>query len=453
MRISLKDLLREGKLIVAIIGLGRIGLPTAVVFAEEGANVIGVDINPSVVEEVNRGETRFIDELNLKEPLLKVVNSGKLKALSNASEAAAKAHVTIICVPTPLTENKVPNYTAILSATREVARGIRRESLFIVESTVGPGDVEDLIIPELEANSGLKAGVDIHVASCPERADPGRVMECLRTVARIVGGLTERCTERAAELYEAIFKVKVVKVSSPKVANAVKITENVFRDVNIALMNELAMLYEKLGIDIYEVIEACSTKWNFIPHYPGPGVGGPCLPANPYYLIHRGIKVDFTPYIVRIAREVNDRMPEYVVHQVSRGLNIAGKSIKGSRIAVLGLSYKPNVKDFQQSPSIRIIKDLVKQGAYVKVYDPFYSEVEVLQILGMECSSSLEEALRKADCIIFTTAHHSFKQIDLTHIANITAKPTVLIDVAGVFRNVKILSSIIFLGVGRSNVL
>ncbi len=446
MSVSLAELLKKGELTIAVIGLGRIGLPTAVMFAEAGAKVIGVDINPSVVDMVNRGKTRFIDEPGLMEALIKVVDQGRLRAVLDASEAASKAHVFIICVPTPVDENKIPDYSAVVSAARSVARGMVKGALVIIESTVGPGDVEELIIPELEAHSGFKAGEDFHVASCPERADPGRVMECLRTVPRIIGGLTERCTEMAAELYEEVFKVKVVKVNSPKIANAVKITENIFRDVNIALMNELAVLYEKLGIDIYEVIEACSTKWNFVPHYPGPGVGGPCLPANPYYLIYRGVRVNFIPYIVRVAREVNDRMPEHVISLVSKGLNLAAKPLKGSKIAVLGISYKPNVKDLQLSPSLRIVKELMKLQAQVVVYDPMYIKEEVLDV---NCVSSLEEALRGVDCMVLTTAHNYFKHMDLVSIAKLMNQPPVFVDAVGIFDKKKVPSTIIYLGVGR----
>jgi len=189
------------------------------------------------------------------------------------------------------------------------------------------------------------------------------VLDCLTTVPRIVGGLTPTCTKLAAELYREVFKVRVVEVTSPRTANAVKITENVFRDVNIALMNELAMLYEKLGVDIFEVIEACATKWNFIPHYPGPGVGGPCLPANPYYLITKAMKASFIPYLVRVVREINDRMPEHVATLVLKALNMAGRSIKDDRVIVLEVSYKPNVKDLQSSPSIRLIGLLLELGA------------------------------------------------------------------------------------------
>lgn len=448
--LSFTELLKRGELRVAVVGLGRIGLPTAVAFAQAGAKVAGLDIDAGAVASVNEGRCRFIDEPGLLEALKAAVASGRLKATLDPSEALRGSHVYVICVPTPVDENKVPDYSAIISAAENVGRYLSRGSLIAIESTVGPGDVEELIVPRLEASSGMEAGVDFHVASCPERADPGRVLECLRTVPRVVGGLTKRCTKLAAELYREVFKVEVVEVSSPKAANAVKITENVFRDVNIALMNELAMLYEKLGVDIFEVIRACSTKWNFVPHYPSAGVGGPCLPSNPYYLISRGLKVGFIPYLVRVAREINDRMPEQVATLALKALNAVGKTLKGGKVAILGLSYKPNVKDLQLSPSLRLVEILMEMGAQVSAYDPFFEGEPIPGRAGLRCPSSIEEALKGARCLIVATAHTSFKGLDLREASSLMERPPVVVDAVGLLDPNGLPTGIVYVGLGRA---
>ncbi len=418
-------------------------------FARAGAYVAGLDVDPRVVDSVNKGVCRFVDEPGLAELLSEVVESGRLKATLNPSEALRGSHVYVICVPTPVDENRVPDYRAVESAAEEVGRHLNEGALVIVESTVGPGDVEELVVPRLESASGMKAGSQFHVASCPERADPGRVLECLTTVPRIVGGLTPTCTKLAAELYKEVFKVGVIEVSNPRTANAVKITENVFRDVNIALMNELAMLYEKLDVDVFEVIEACATKWNFVPHYPGPGVGGPCLPANPYYLITKAMRASFIPYLVRVAREINDRMPEHVATLVLKALNMAGRSIKGSKVTVLGASYKPNVKDLQLSPSIRLVDLLLELGAEVMIYDPYF-QGEYIPHVGLTCAPSIDEAVKGASCLVLAVRHASFKELNLKWLFSLMKPPPVVVDAVGLVKPSSLPSSVIYLGVGRS---
>lgn len=279
--------LEKGKLTIAVIGLGRIGLPIAVSFAEAGANVIGIDINVDVVSGINSGRSKFTDEPGLNDRLGKVVVNGKLMA-STKIEDMAEADAIIVAVPTPVDERKTPDYSYIKSACENISKEFKRGTLIMIESTVGPGTVEGIIVPLLEAGSGMRAGKDFGVASCPERADPGKIMRDMVNVPRIVGGVDDRSADMAAALYEKALGTKAVKVSNPKTANAAKLMENIFRDVNIALANEFALLFEKLGIDSIEVINACATKYNFVPHFPGAGVGGPCLPSNSYYLISEG---------------------------------------------------------------------------------------------------------------------------------------------------------------------
>jgi len=420
--------LKKGKLTVSVVGLGRIGLPTAAVLADAGAHVIGVDIDARIVKQVNSGASNYRDEPRLIDLIRKTTDEGMLKATTDISSAVPTSEFIIVCVPTPVDENKVPDYHAITEACQRIAESLRRGSVVIIESTVGPGTVEKLVIPLLE-KTGMRAGVDFGVASCPERANPGQILHSLKTVPRIVGGINSRTTEAVAALYESTLGVKILKLSSPGTANAVKLTENIFRDANIALMNELAVLYEKLDIDIIEVINACATKWNFTPHYPGPGVGGPCLPANPYYLIYEGIKVGYIPHLIRMAREVNDRMPEHAIMLVTEALNDVKKFVNGSKIAILGVSYKPNVHDLQMTPIKRIHQGLKTMGATIAIYDPMFKGEE---IFDSRVTKTLNEAVKGADCILIGTDHEEFKNLDLATLAEAANMPSALVDTRNV---------------------
>jgi len=428
MSLSKKEIAKAFKkrqVTVCVIGLGRVGLPTAAMFAKAGARVVGADIDKEVVELVNKRKCRFNDEPGMNELVEKIVSNGNLIATTDVASAVKRADVVTICVPTPVDESKVPDYSAILRACRDMAKSLRKGCLVVIESTVGPGTVEDLVVPLLEKETKMKAGTDFGVASCPERADPGKILENIKAVPRIVGGIDAKSADAAAAIYEAVLGVKVVIVSSPKAANAVKLTENLFRDVNIALANEFAILYEKLGIDAIEVIEACATKYNFMPHYPGPGVGGPCLPQNPYYLIVEGVKVGNIPYLVRFAREINDRMPEHVVTLVTEALNDVGKTVRGSKIAILGVAYKPNVHDIQLTPIRKIFEQLRQMGASIKIYDPMFVDEKVF---GVKCSKDLTEAVEGKDCIVVGTNHSEFKNLDLTTLARLVRKPAAFVD-------------------------
>lgn len=417
--------IKRGEITLCLVGLGRIGLPTAAVFAAAGAAVIGVDINRNVMELVNAGKCKFQDEPGLEMLIENVVNKGNLKVTTNYSSAVKESDVIIICVPTPIDESQVPDYSAVRAACYEIGKNMNRDSLVVIESTVGSGTVEDMVVPLLEQRTAMKSGDDFGVASCPERADPGKILQNLRVVPKIVGGITKKSADITAAIYEGALGVRVVKVSDPKTANAVKLTENLFRDVNIALANEFAILYEKLGIDIIEVINACSTKYNFMPHYPGAGVGGPCLPQNPYYLINEGIKVGNIPYLVRMAREINDRMPDHVVMLITEALNEIGKTVRGSKIALLGAAYKPDVHDLQLTPIEKVFKRLRKMGAFLNIYDPMFKGEEVFELRALD---SMSEAVTGADCIVVGTAHQEFRNLDIANLAKICRKPSAFID-------------------------
>ncbi|HEV2138468.1 MAG TPA: nucleotide sugar dehydrogenase [Nitrososphaerales archaeon] len=439
--------LREGKTRIAVMGLGRVGLPTAGVFAQAGAIVTGIDIREDIVRGVNEGKCRFVDEPGLPEAIMSTVKNGRLVATTQPEEALRTADFIIICVPTPVDQTKTPDYSAVREASTTIGRHLRKGSIVVIESTIGPGVAEESVKPILESLSGLKAGVDFGLASCPERSDPGNIMTNMKSLPRIIGGLDKKTTDQVVALYEAALGVKAIRVSDPKTANAVKLTENLFRDVNIALANEFALLFEKIGVDTIEVINACASKYNFMPHYPGGGVGGPCLPSNSYYLISEGMRAGNIPYLIRMAREINDRMPEHVVELVGEALNEAGKTIKGSKVAVLGVAYKPNVKDVQLTPVERVVSRLREMGSEVELYDPMFKGEEVF---GIRVERSLTAAVEEADCIVVGTAHDEFKGLDLEKLAKVVRNQAAFVDTRNVVApEAAVNAGFAFRGVGR----
>jgi nucleotide sugar dehydrogenase len=441
------NLLRKGKVRIAVLGLGRIGLPTAGVFAQAGALVTGVDIRSDVVRGTNAGKCRLVDEPGLPEVIRVAVKEGRLKATLRPEDAIPRADFIMVCVPTPVHETKTPDYSAVQEASRTMGKLLRRGSIVVIESTVGPGIVEEMVRPILEAESGMKASSDFGLASCPERSDPGNILVNMKSLPRIIGGLDRRTTDLVAALYEAALGVKALRVSDPKTANAVKLTENLFRDVNIALANEFALLFEKIGIDSIEVINACASKYNFMPHYPGGGVGGPCLPSNSYYLISEGVRAGNIPYLIRLAREINDRMPDHVVELTAEALNEAGKTVKGSKIAILGVAYKPGIKDIQLTPVEEVVDRLREMGASIDIYDPMYKGESVF---GLKVKETLEGSVKNADCIVVGTAHSEFKNMDLAELARIMSGKAAFVDARNVVDPALVVKAgFAYRGVGR----
>jgi nucleotide sugar dehydrogenase len=444
---DIPSLLRKGKVKIAVIGLGRIGLPTAAVFSRAGANVTGLDIKKEVVNETNAGRCWLTDEPGLPDLVKEGVHAGNLKATLAPEEALSKADFAIICVPTPVYETKTPDYSAVQKASRTVGKYLRKGNIVIIESTVGPGIVEDMVGNIIKDESGLTPGRDFGLVSCPERSDPGNILQNMKSLPRIIGGLGAGWTDLTVALYEAALGVKAIRVRDPKTANAAKLTENLFRDVNIALANEFALLFEDLGVDAIEVINACASKYNFMPHYPGIGVGGPCLPSNSYYLISEGVKSGNIPYMIRMAREINDRMPDHAVELVGQALNEAGKTVKGSKIAVLGVAYKPNIRDIQLTPVERVISRLKEMGAKVEVYDPMFKGEKVF---GITAKSSLETAVRGADCIVVGTAHDEFRNLDLEELSSLASSKAGFVDARNLVSPAAIVrAGFAFRGVGR----
>jgi UDP-N-acetyl-D-glucosamine dehydrogenase len=406
---------------VGIIGLGYVGLPLAVAFAQEGCDVVAVDVDARKIEAIDAGESYIED-----------VPSELLGGLAERIHATtryaslAKADAVIICVPTPLTRNREPDLGPLIESSRALAEVLQADQLVVLESTTYPGTTRERVAPLLE-ESGLAAGRDFHLAFSPERVDPGRTDYTLRNTPKVLGGLTEACVQRAEELY-ALVCDKLVRVSSPEAAELTKLLENIFRSVNIALVNELAMLTDRMGIDIWEVVEAASTKpYGFMRFEPGPGMGGHCLPVDPFYLSWRAREFDMATEFIELAGKVNQQMPYHCVEKAQRALNTAGLSVKGSRITLLGVSYKPGVGDTRESPALKIVELLKGLGADVSYHDP---HVASLSEFALD-SRPLEQAIGDADLTLIVTAHPG---IDYERVAQ---RSRLVLDLRGVTRDSK----------------
>jgi UDP-N-acetyl-D-glucosamine dehydrogenase len=380
---------------VGVIGLGYVGLPLVVAFAENGDRVVAVDLDPSKIEAIGRGESYIAD-----------IESARLAAVADrisattSFEQLTEADALIICVPTPLTANREPDLNALYSASRSLREVLRAGQLVVLESTTFPGTTRERLVPILE-ESELKAGRDFFVAFSPERVDPGRTDYTLRNTPKVLGGLTEDCARRAEDLYSRVCD-HIVPVGSPEAAELTKLLENIFRSVNIALVNELAMLCDRMDIDIWEVVDAAATKpYGFMRFDPGPGMGGHCLPVDPFYLAWRAREYEMTTEFIELAGKVNQYMPQHCVEVIQNALNEAGKPVKGSRVAFLGVSYKAGVGDMRESPSLKIGGRLQELGANLIYHDPFVDEVPEFGL----SSASLEDALDGADVVAVLTAH------------------------------------------------
>ena len=387
---------------IGIIGLGYVGLPLAVAFAESGASVIGVDIDPERVAAIRAGRS-FVEDVPAAS-LARLVAAGRLGAADKVA-ALEDADAIVICVPTPLGKSKEPDISFIVSAADAVAAIIRPGQLVVLESTTYPGTTQEVLRPRFEAR-GIAAGEDFFLAFSPERIDPGNARYTLRDIPKVVGGLTPACGELVAALYGRI--TRVVPVSSPETAEMVKLFENTFRSVNIALVNEFAIMCRKLGLSVWEVIGAAATKpFGFMPFYPGPGLGGHCLPSDPYYLSWKVRLEGYEPRFITFADEINRRMPDYVVQLVADALNERERPVRGSRILVLGVAYKPNVADTRDSPAIEIIDTLLAKGARMAFHDP---HVPRLSVDGAWLDSLDWGAvdLRAWDVVLILTAHAAY---------------------------------------------
>ncbi len=383
---------------VGVIGLGYVGLPLATAFAEAGVYVLGLDAVQSKVDHVNSGQS-YIEDIP-SDRLAPLTTAGLIRATTNWDELR-QVEAVLICLPTPLDEHREPDLSAVLGAAESLAQRLRHGQLVVLESTTYPGTTRDELTPRLE-RSGLRAGRDFAVAFSPERVDPGREDWTTRTTPKVVGGLTPECTRRAAELYGLAMDT-IVEVSTPEVAEMTKLLENIFRSVNIALVNELAVLCDRMSIDLWEVIDAAASKpFGFMPFRPGPGLGGHCIPIDPFYLTWKAREYDFHTEFIELAGKVNSQMPAFCVSKVIRALNSRRQSLNGSRVLVMGVAYKKNVNDTRESPALRIIDLLAADGGNVSYHD---AHVASLATRSLESIPLTPDILRAQDVVVIVTDH------------------------------------------------
>ncbi|TWH45231.1 nucleotide sugar dehydrogenase [Sporomusa sp. KB1] len=404
MKQVLLDKIKSRQAVLGVVGLGYVGLPLAVEKAKAGYKTIGFDIQTQKVAMVNAGEN-YIGDI-VPEDLKDVVNSGKLKATVNYS-LIKDVDCVAICVPTPLDQYQQPDVSYVVNSSKEIAKYLHPGMLVILESTTYPGTTEEVVKPILE-ETGLKVGQDFYLAFSPERVDPGNKFYNTKNTPKVVGGITPDCTEVAAAMYENILEGNVYRVSSPAVAEMEKIFENIFRNINIGLANEMAILCDKMKIDVWEVIDAAKTKpYGFMAFYPGPGVGGHCIPIDPFYLTWKAREYNYHTRLIETAGEINNYMPEFVLERSMKILNRFGKAMQGAKILLLGVTYKQDIDDVRTSPALDVITCLESQGADLVYHDPFVSK---FTYKGKEYTSLelTEQTLNKADLVILTTMHSGF---------------------------------------------
>lgn len=388
--------------VLGVVGLGYVGLPLAVEKAKAGYKTIGFDVQEEKVTMVNNGKNYIGDVVN--EDLEEIVKSGLLTATTDFAQVAS-ADCVCICVPTPLDEHQQPDISYVKASAESIVPYMHKDMLIILESTTYPGTTEELLKPILET-SGLKCGEDFYLAFSPERVDPGNLIYKTKNTPKVVGGITPKCTDVAAALYESILEAPIHRVSSPAVAEMEKILENTYRNVNIGLVNELAILSNKMGINIWEVVDAAKSKpYGFQAFYPGPGLGGHCIPLDPYYLSWKAREYGFHTSMIESSMMVNDRMPEYCTERASKILNRSKKALNGSQILILGVAYKQDIEDYRESPAIRVIEELEKEGAEVAYYDPFVEEYRENGQVKKGEKDLTAELIQSADLVVVTTSH------------------------------------------------
>lgn len=389
---------------VAILGMGYVGLPLAVVFAEAGFQVIGIDPVQEKVDSLNRGESYILDVDT--DQVAHLVQSGLLKATTDFS-ALSIVDAVSICVPTPLRKTGDPDLSFIVSATESLAEFIHPGMVIVLESSTYPGTTREMVLPRLEENTNLQVGKDFFLAFSPERVDPGREDWTTINTPKVIGGISEDCSEISAQWYQQAIET-VVPVSSTEVAEMAKLLENTFRMINIGLVNELAIMCDRLHVDVWEVIEAAATKpFGFMKFTPGPGLGGHCIPIDPLYLSWKLKSMNYTARFIELASEINTNMPRFVVSKVQDALNNQGKPVKGSQVLILGVAYKPDIDDIRESPALDVIHLLEEKGAYVKYFDPYIPHI-LHEDWELSSESDFDKALEMADCAVIITNHKVF---------------------------------------------
>lgn len=440
--------IRDGALTVAVVGLGWMGLPTACLYAEAGAKVIGVDMNPKIVERISRGEPT-IDEPGLAVMLKKAIRSGRFTATTDSEEAASNADILFIIVPTMIDKQKRADYSSVEDACARIGKNIRAGSLIIFESTCGPGVTERVVKETIEKYSGLQVGQGFGLAYSPIRAMGGRAIQDLQSYSKVVGATDKKSLEAACAALSVIVKGELIRVKDIKSAELSKLFETIYRDVNIGLANEFALLCEEIGVDYLETMRAANSQPYSHLHSTGVGVGGHCLPVYPYLLTSETYALDAKLRIVLDARKINDLMPRHAAKLASDGLRICGKSLKRAKVAVLGISYRPNVKETRFSPSLELISILKKRGARVISFDPLFNASE-MENMGLTSEPTIRRAIEKADCVILTVAHDEFKDMDTIELAARMSKQGLVIDCTGTVDPVSVeKSGLVYRGLGR----
>ena len=407
--VKLKEKIMDKSAKIGIVGLGYIGLPLAVAFGEAGFKVLGVDKQQKRVDAVKQGQSYIGDVSN--ERLQAVLANNRLQTTTEQSKLG-ETDAICICVPTPLTKTKDPDLSYIINESKEIAKYLRRGQLIVLESTTYPGTTRHVVLPILES-SKLRDGVDFYLAYSPERVDPGSKKHSIRNTPKIVSGMTSQSTEMVKLLYSQIAET-VVAVSCPEVAEMTKIFENIFRSVNIALVNELAQLCQNMGISVWQVIDAASTKtFGYMPFYPGPGVGGHCIPLDPYYLASKARELDFHTRFIELAAEINENMPSHVVSRIMEALNTRGKSLNGAKVLVLGVAYKKDMEDIRESPSLKLVQLISDRGAKVSYNDPYMPKIQ-LSHCSLTSVALTKGNLSAADCVVIATDHSCYNMDEVT---------------------------------------
>ena len=404
----LLDKIEQQEAVVGVVGMGYVGLPLAMVFADAGIKVVGFDVVQARADQLNRGDS-YIEDI-ASEQVKRHVDGGLFRATTDFSEMADVDAISI-CVPTPLSKTRDPDVSYIVTATEQIAKYLRKGQVIILESTTYPGTTREVILPALEAN-GLKVGEDFFLAFSPERVDPGRVDFTTKTTPKVIGGITPACVEVSEAVYGKAIDT-IVGVSSPEAAEMVKLLENTFRSVNIGLVNEVLIMCDKLGIDAWEVIEAAATKpFGFMKFTPGPGLGGHCIPIDPLYLSWKMKELNYNARFIELASEINTNMPRWWVAKVQDALNEDGKALKNANVLVLGVAYKKDIRDMRESPSIDVIKLLLERGANVSYHDPHVPSFDD-HGLAMTSVEDLDAAIAAADVVVITTDHSSYDYADI----------------------------------------
>ena len=432
---------------VCVIGIGRIGLPTALSFAKSGLQTIGVDINENLVQNINSGKFPLKDEPGYNEIFDDVIKNKKFSATTNIEEVVPNSDLILLSLPTPMDENNIPDYSALRNVATKLSEILSPNSLVIVESTIEPGFIEDEMVSIISKSGRLEIEKNFFIGVCPENANPGEILHDFTNLPRLVGGINHNITKIIKTIYKFVFSVELVEMPDCKTANAVKLTTNVFRDINIAFVSELSLMFDKLGIDTIKVLEAAKKKYNFQVHYPGAGVGGPCLPINSYQLLNTGKRTGSKLSIIEAGRKINENMPEHVIELTSDAFKECKKSIQNSEILILGVSYKPDVKDIQLSPAEHIIRKLQDLGANIHIYDPYFSSS---QVFGITSEDNIEDIISKVDAVIIVTGHDEFKKLQI-HTFTKMQHP-ILIDTRGIIDpSIAKQEKLIFRGLGRGN--